>query len=437
MEKNIEDTKDKKNKKNKNTTLYAYISVLSLTALIMMVYLLNTYTVNDYVLLVVFSVLSAIAETFLILLPKVGAVSVSFALGFSAILLTNPLTAAIINAVGIALRFPYVDGKGRVHLFNSPIYKTLFNISQYAINAGMSGMVYNFVNSIINVGFEFYNPIAGAAALVTYILLNTFFMSELMSILLKEKFSYVWSSNFFSMMINVVLVGLLGIVLAFSYNSYGIGGLLLFFIPLLLARYTFKLYIDMRKNYFDTMNVLVRAIEASDPYTSGHSLRVSAYSEAIAKQLGLPQSKIDVIKSAALLHDIGKIGIDKNILNKTGRLKDEEFEKIKSHTEIGATIVADLSYLANISDIIRHHHERNDGKGYPDGLSHNSIPLETSILTIADSFDAMTTNRPYRHALSLEDALNEIKKSAGTQFNPDIIDDSIIALRNTYYNLSE
>ncbi|HBV67694.1 MAG TPA: hypothetical protein DEF04_05595 [Clostridiales bacterium] len=301
----------------------------------------------------------------------------------------------------------------------------------------MSGMVYNFFNSIINVGFEFYNPIAGAAALVTYILLNTFFMSELMSILLKEKFSYVWSSNFFSMMINVVLVGLLGIVLAFSYNSYGIGGLLLFFIPLLLARYTFKLYLDMRKNYFDTMNVLVRAIEASDPYTSGHSLRVSAYSEAIAKQLGLPQGKIDVIKSAALLHDIGKIGIDKNILNKTERLKDEEFEAIKSHTEIGATIVADLSYLANISDIIRHHHERNDGKGYPDGLSHNNIPLETSILTIADSFDAMTTNRPYRHSLSLEDALSEMKKNAGTQFNPDIIDDSITALRNTYYNLSE
>jgi len=437
MEKNIAATKDKKNKKDKNTTLYVYISVLTIAASILMVYLFNTYTISDYVLLVVFSVLSAIAETFLILLPKVGAVSVSFALGFSAILLTNPLTAAIINAVGIALRFPYVDGKGRVHLFNSPIYKTLFNISQYAINAGISGMVYNFVDSIINTGFEFYNPVAGAAALVIYILLNTFFMSELMSILLKEKLSYIWNNNFFSMMINVVLVGLLGIVLAFSYNSYGIGELLLFFIPLLLARYTFKLYIDMRKNYFDTMNVLVRAIEASDPYTSGHSLRVSSYSEAIAKQLGLPQGKIDVIKSAALLHDIGKIGIDKNILNKTERLKDEEFETIKSHTEIGATIVADLSYLANISDIIRHHHERNDGKGYPDGLSHNSIPLETSILTIADSFDAMTTNRPYRHALSLEDALGEMKKNAGTQFNPDIIDNSIIALRNTYYNISE
>lgn len=417
--------------------LYSYIFILCFIAILLMYYLFRSYNINDFALLIVFSILSAIAETFLILLPKVGAVSVSFALGYSAIILTNPLTAAIISAFGVTFRCPYVDGKGRVHLLNSPIYKTLFNVSQYTINAGLSGIVYVVIDNYINFGFEFYNPIAGTAALIVYILLNTFFMSALMSILLKEKLIYIWRSNFFSMMINVVLVGLLGIILSFAYNSYGIGGLLLFFVPLLLARYTFKLYIDMRKNYFETMNVLVRAIEASDPYTSGHSLRVSAYSEAIAKEVGLPQGKIDLLKSAALLHDIGKIGIDKNILNKTGKLEKEEFETIKSHPDIGATIIADLSYLANLSDIIKHHHERNDGKGYPDGLNHNNIPLETSILTIADSFDAMTTNRPYRHSMSLETALNEIKVNAGTQFNPDIVDDAIIALRNTYNNLSE
>lgn len=424
-------------KKSFNYKLYLYISILVFFAFMLMTYLIKTYEINDYVLLVAFSVLSIIAETFLIPLPKIGAISVSFALSYSAVLLTNPLTAAIIAAIGVALRCPYVDGRGRVNIFNNPIYKTVFNISEYIINLGLSGITYVAIDNMYNIGFEFYNPIAGAAALITYILLNTFIMSKLMSILLKEKMSQIWKSSFYGMLINIVLVSLLGIVLAFSYNSYGIGGLLLFFIPLLLARYTFKLYIDMRKNYFDTMNVLVRAIEASDPYTSGHSLRVSAYSEAIAKELGLPQGKIDLIKSAALLHDIGKIGIDKNILNKTGKLEKEEFETIKSHPEIGATIIADLSYLSNISDIIRHHHERNDGKGYPDGLTHNSIPLETSILTIADSFDAMTTNRPYRHSLSLETALNEIKVNAGTQFNPDIVDDAIKALRNTYYKFSE
>ena len=416
--------------------LYTYISAIAIAAIFLMIYLINEYTISDYTLLIVFSVLSAIAETFLILLPKVGAVSVSFALTFSAILLTDPLTAAIITASGIIFRVPYSESRGRVHIFNNPFYKTVFNISQYIINAGVAGLIYVYVNNLFDFGFKVFNPIAGSICLIVYLFLNSFFMAALMSILLKEKLYFIWK-NYLLGFINIALVSLLGIVLAFSYDSYGSGGILLFFIPLMFARYTFKLYLDMRKNYFDTLNVLVRAIEASDPYTSGHSMRVSAYAEAIAKQVGLPQNKIDLIKSAALLHDIGKIGIDKNILNKVGRLEKEEFEAIKSHPEIGATIIADLSYLSNISDIIRHHHERNDGKGYPDGLSYDKIPLETSILTIADSFDAMTTNRPYRSSLSLEAALQEIKDNGGTQFNPDIVDDAIIALKKAFFELPE
>lgn len=422
--------------KTSNIKLFTYISFLACTAIFLLFFLFNEYFIEDYNFLIIFSLLSIIAETFLIPLPKVGAISVSFALTFSAIFLTNPLTATIISALGVAFRFPYVDGKGRVHILNNPIYKTIFNLSQYIINAGVSGLVYIYVNKFFNFGYEFFNPIAGLLCLLVFLLLNSFFMASLMSILLKEKLYYIWK-NYMLGFVNIALVSLLGIVLAISYNSFGYGGILLFFIPLMFARYTFKLYLDMRKNYFETLNVLVRAIEASDPYTSGHSMRVSAYAEAIAKQVGLPQNKVDLLKSAALLHDIGKIGIDKSILNKSGRLEKEEFETIKSHPEIGATIIADLSYLSNISDIIRHHHERNDGKGYPDGLSHDNIPLETSILTIADSFDAMTTNRPYRSSLSLETALQEIKDNQGTQFNPDIVDDAIIALKKSFFKLAE
>ncbi len=419
-----------------NIKLYTYIIFLTLTATVLMVYLFNNYTINDYVLLVAFSVLSAIAETFLIPLPKIGAVSVSFALTFSAILLTDPLTAALISAMGMLLRCPYVEGRGRVHIFNNPIYKTLFNVSQYIINAGLAGLIYVYIDGIFNFGLEFFNPIASVLCLLAYLFLNSFFIAVLMSILLKERLAYIWK-NYLLGFVNIALVGLLGIIVAFSYDRFGTTGILLFFIPLMFARYTFKLYLDMRRNYFETLNVLVRAIEASDPYTSGHSMRVSAYAEAIAKQLGLPQSKIDLLKSAALLHDIGKIGIDKNILNKKGKLEKEEFETIKSHPEIGAAIIADLSYLSNISDIIRHHHERNDGKGYPDGLDHDKIPLETSILTIADAFDAMTTNRPYRPSLSLESALQEVIDNAGTQFNPDIVDDAVVALKKTFFRLAE
>lgn len=420
----------------KTIKLYTYIAVLTVSAALLMVYLINEYTISDYILLIVFSGLSVIAETFLIPLPKVGAVSVSFALTYSAILLTNPLSAAIITAFGMMFRCPYVEGKGRVHLFNNPFYKTTFNISQYIISAGIAGLIYEYIDKSLSFGLEFFNPLAGTICLLVYLFLNSFFIANLMSIILDEKLAFIWKNYLLGFM-SIVLVGLLGIVVAFSYNGFGTSGILLFFIPLMFARYTFKLYLDMRKNYFDTLHVLVRAIEASDPYTSGHSMRVSEYSEAIAKELKLSQNKIDLIKSAALLHDIGKIGIDKNILNKTERLKKEEFDAIKTHPEIGAAIIADLSYLANISDIIRHHHERNDGSGYPDGLSHKNIPLETSILTIADSFDAMTTNRPYRSSLSLEAALQEIIDNAGTQFNPDIVNDAIIALKKTFINLAE
>ncbi len=423
-------------KSTKNIGLNTYIFIVSFIALLVLFYLLKNYKVTDMTLLIIFSILSAIAETFLIPMPNIGAISVSYALTFSAILLTDPLTAAIITVAGVAFRCPYVDGRGRVHILNNPINKTLFNISQYLIISGIGGIIYTNLDNYIDVGFSFFNPIASFFSLIVYILLNTFFMAELMAIILNKKFTDIWKNSIFGILYNVVLVSMLGIVLAFSYNSYQTGGILLFFIPLMFARYTFKLYLDMRKNYFETINVLIRAIEANDPYTSGHSLRVSAYAECIARKLNLPQSKIDLIKSAALLHDIGKIGIDKKILNKSGKLDKDEFDTIKTHPNIGATIISDLSYMASISDIIRHHHERNDGSGYPDGLSHDNIPLETSILTIADSFDAMTTNRPYRNSLDLEVALNEIKENAGSQFNPDIVDEAVQALRESFCTIN-
>lgn len=421
-----------RSKSKNDINLYTYITGLSLISLMLLLYLVKTYDVSDKILLIVFSFLCAIAETFLIAMPKIGALSVSYALTFSAILLTDPLTAAIISAIGVAFRCPYVEGKGRVHIFNYPIYKTIFNVSQYIIIAGIGGIIYDILDKSIDVGFVFFNPVASIFSMFTYIFLNTLLMSILMSILMKEKMTLIWKKNFYGMLINIFLVTILGIVVAFSYNSYNIGGILLFFIPLMFARYTFKLYLDMRKNYFESINMLIRTIEANDPYTSGHSVRVSAYAENIARKLNLPQNKIDLIKSAGLLHDIGKIGIDKRILNKTGKLEYDEFEVIKSHPQIGATIISDLSFLSNMSDIIRHHHERNDGSGYPDGLDHSKIPLETSILTIADSFDAMTTNRPYRGALDLEYALNQIIDNAGSQFNPDIVDVAVVALRESF-----
>jgi hypothetical protein len=241
------ETKIQKSKQNRR--IYTYVFGLLFIAVFVFALLMHHYHVDDMKLLLIFSILSTIAETYLILLPKYGAVSVSFAITFSAILLTNPLTAAIITTAGVLFRYPYVDGRGRVHLFNNQLYKTIYNVSQSIISAGMAGVVYILIDTKLSFGFVFFNPIASFFSLTVYIFLNTILMAKLMSLVLNENMLSIWKTNLLSMIINVILVSMLGIVVAFSYDSYSFGGILLFFIPLMLARHTFKLYIDMRKNY--------------------------------------------------------------------------------------------------------------------------------------------------------------------------------------------
>ncbi|MCM8820029.1 MAG: HD-GYP domain-containing protein, partial [Candidatus Omnitrophica bacterium] len=153
-----------------------------------------------------------------------------------------------------------------------------------------------------------------------------------------------------------------------------------------------------------------------------HSENVTRYSVAIAEEMKLPYKDIETIKQAALLHDIGKIGIRDEVLLKTAKLDEREYEQIKTHPLKAQQILESLSFLKDISAIIRHHHERFDGKGYPDGLSDVQIELGARIIAVADTFDAMTTDRPYRKALTLEEAIEELQKAKNTQLDPEIVD---------------
>ncbi|MCR4431677.1 MAG: HD-GYP domain-containing protein [Tepidanaerobacteraceae bacterium] len=196
--------------------------------------------------------------------------------------------------------------------------------------------------------------------------------------------------------------------------------------PLLIARHSFQLYMNMRKIYLETIQALATAIEAKDPYTKGHSERVALYASIIAEEMNLSEDFLNTLNFAALLHDIGKIGIPDEILNKPGKLSEEEFDKIKTHPVLGANIVKKIDFLAQASSYIRFHHERQNGRGYPEGLEGDAIPLGAAILAVADAFDAMTSNRPYRSAWSLEDTLNEIERNSGIQFKSDVVE----ALKN-------
>ena len=155
-------------------------------------------------------------------------------------------------------------------------------------------------------------------------------------------------------------------------------------------------------------------------YTSGHASRVLKYSELIATAVNLRADRIDNLKNAAILHDIGKIGIDDSILKKTSGLSPDEYASIKEHVRIGSEIIDGIEFLKGISKIVAQHHERPDGKGYPNGLKDSSICLEAAILSLADVYDAMISDRPYRKGLTQDVALEEIRNNAGTQFNAEL-----------------
>ena len=182
------------------------------------------------------------------------------------------------------------------------------------------------------------------------------------------------------------------------------------------------LYRSLEESYIRTVTVLTSAIDAKDHYTHKHSQHVFDYALAIAKELGLSEEQIDSLGKACQLHDIGKIGIEDNILTKLGKFTPEEWEKMKTHPVKSAEILRPLTFLKEILKMIEQHHERYDGKGYPAEIKGDEITLGARIIAVADSFDAMFTDRPYRNALSKEEAIAELKKGSGTQFDPKVVE---------------
>ncbi len=183
-----------------------------------------------------------------------------------------------------------------------------------------------------------------------------------------------------------------------------------------------RLYQQLEEMFFQTAESLADAIEKRDPYTGGHTQRVTSYSLATAKFLRLSPMEMKWLRIASVLHDIGKIGIEDHILRKPDRLSPEEFNIIKSHTKMGAEIVEHVRQLKEIVPGVKYHHEQIDGKGYPDGLRGDDIPLIAKIVAVADTYDAMTTDRPYRKALSREVAITELKRSSGTQLDREVVE---------------
>jgi len=192
----------------------------------------------------------------------------------------------------------------------------------------------------------------------------------------------------------------------------------------------------LEQTHFETVIAFSEALDAKDQYTAGHSRRVMEYSVDIGERMELGESDIEQLKKSALLHDIGKIGIPDAVLQKKGKLSDVEYSIIKSHSEIGATILKSIKSFKHLVPAVYHHHERFDGKGYPHGIKGEQIPLHARIIAVADSFDAITSNRPYRNAFVLKAAVSELEQNKGVQFDPYIVDIFIKILSDSPYYFS-
>lgn len=219
-----------------------------------------------------------------------------------------------------------------------------------------------------------------------------------------------------------------GLLIAALWRVVGPFSAVLVLLPLLVARWAVAQYVDQRRAYEATMAALCQAVETKDLYTRGHSERVSRASAMIAQEIGMRAERIEAIRYAGMLHDIGKLGVPTKVLQKEGGLTEEEYAAIQLHPMRGLEIVREIGFLDEALAGIMHHHERIDGRGYPLGLAGDEIPEFARVIGVADAFDSMTSTRSYRRARSVEEAVQELRKCSGAQFDPAIVEAFLAAL---------
>jgi putative nucleotidyltransferase with HDIG domain len=306
----------------------------------------------------------------------------------------------------------------------NPLYKVSFNLGQIILSIGGAGLVYVWLGGRVGGHFDLDRTQVAPllVAPLVYFLMNTGLIS--VAIGLKEKISAlrIWQTNFQWEILHVFFFLPFGILLAMVHLRIGPVGVALFLIPLFLARFSFKLWIDTKASHIATVQALVSAIDASDPFTRGHSYRISKYAVRIARHLGVSEREVEEIEYGALLHDVGKIAIQHDILLKPGRLDDIERELKKTHPKVGHDILKGLKFLEDAAEIVYCHHEQPDGKGYPRGLGPDRIPMGSRIIMVVDAFDAMTSDRPYRRGLAPDVAYEELRRHSGTQFFQEVVE---------------
>ena len=349
----------------------------------------------------------------------------SFICDLAAVLAKGPVAAAalVLLSTPFMVRRSPKSGEKLLHIFNTPPIKTAFNASNIILSIYISGKVYQRLGGPVGELSVLPSLLPGTVLVLCIVLLNSSILLGLFAIGSKTPFFPSLLKNTVEFLPNMAAAAPIGYFLA-NFMSMRGGEYLtvLFMLPLLFARYSFVLYLDVKNNYYNMIQTLSAAREANDPCAEGHSHMVELYSQQGARKMGLSERRVEAIRVGALLHDIGKIGIEDSILNKPGRLTDEERKAILQHPRIGNDILKNVKLSEMTRSIILHHHERYDGGGYPDHIKGDDLPIDVYIVSAADAFDAMTSKRPYSKCRTHPEAMQVLREESGAQFHPKVVE---------------
>jgi hypothetical protein len=370
----------------------------------------------DWHSVAVLAVLFAVSEsTSTMLTRRTVYVSISFSVGLASVIIAGPFGAAVVASSGaFALR------RGGL-----PLVKRVFNGAQYVISAFAAGLVYKLVNGMA-AGPLTPEPVTSnfpwlvvpfTAAVLTFCVLNAIMLACVLWLSEGVHPFRVWSGVLAQSVLPYLGYGMFGPLIAALWVSVGPLAAPLVLVPLFVARWAFAQYAAEQSAYDETIAALCQAVETKDYYTRGHSDRVARASVMIARETGMCEERVRALHYAGMLHDVGKLGVPTEVLEKSGSLSDEEFATIQLHPMRGLDIVGEIEFLHEARAGIAHHHERIDGSGYPMGLAGSAIPEFARVIAVADAFDSMTSTRSYRKARSVAEALGELRTWAGSQFD--------------------
>ncbi len=369
--------------------------------------------------LVAFSILAVVCDSSFLPISRITSANVRSSVAFipllaSVVLFDHPWPMLMSGLAALV-----VDALVR----RKPMIRVWFNVAQYMLAVGVGGLVYKAAGGVSGLQAFQFDLLPFIALVFTFFVVNQGSVALGVASIGRMSVWESWSRIAGGSLLYDFVSSSLAVLLVFLYIRLQLVGLAILILPLFFVRHMYQMNLQVERVNRELLELMVKAIEARDPYTSGHSVRVAEYARQIARELGLHPKHVDQIGTAALLHDVGKIHEDfAPLLRKAGRLTPEERMLMQAHPVRSADLAGTIAeFRGRVQTDIRNHHENFDGTGYPDGLTGEAIPIGARIIMIADTIDAMTTDRPYRKALSLQRTLEEMAKHAGRQFDPNLV----------------